>query len=90
MNITHTPSKSALCKAVAALLPFIPNLTADALWEALQAASSPPLLTKAQVARQLNISLPTVKTHSSNLYIKLNVKRRTQAIHKAKHLKLIE
>jgi len=47
-------------------------------------------LSNQQIAEQLFISLPTVKTHSSNLYIKLNVKRRTQAIHKAKHLKLIE
>ncbi len=47
-------------------------------------------LSNQQIAEHLFISLPTVKTHSSNLYLKLNVKRRTQAIHKAKQLRLLE
>lgn len=42
-----------------------------------------------EIADKLFISLPTVKTHSSNLFGKLNVQRRTQAIHKAKELKII-
>ena len=42
-----------------------------------------------EIADRLFISLPTVKTHSSNLFEKLDVKRRTQAIHKAKTLKMI-
>lgn len=42
-----------------------------------------------EIADQLFISLPTVKTHSSNLYTKLDVQRRTQAIRKAKELQLI-
>jgi NarL family two-component system response regulator LiaR len=37
-----------------------------------------------EIADKLFISLNTVKTHSSNLFIKLDVKRRTQAIEKAK------
>jgi len=42
-----------------------------------------------EIADKLFISLPTVKTHSSNLFDKLDVQRRTQAIHKAKELKII-
>lgn len=42
-----------------------------------------------EIGDQLFISLATVKTHVSNLYNKLEVKRRTQAIEKAKRLGLI-
>jgi NarL family two-component system response regulator LiaR len=42
-----------------------------------------------EIADQLFVSLNTVKTHSSNLYAKLDVKRRTQAIQKAKALNII-
>jgi DNA-binding NarL/FixJ family response regulator len=47
-------------------------------------------LSNQQIADQLFISLPTVKTHSSNLFIKLNVQRRTQAILKAKEIGLVD
>lgn len=46
-------------------------------------------LSNQEIADQLFIALPTVKTHTSNLYAKLNVKSRTQAIHKARSLNLI-
>lgn len=42
-----------------------------------------------EIADALFISLPTVKTHSSNLFLKLDVKRRTQAVKKAKEMKII-
>jgi len=42
-----------------------------------------------EIAEKLFISLPTVKTHSSNLFVKLDVQRRTQAILKAKELQII-
>lgn len=42
-----------------------------------------------EIADQLFVSLHTVKTHTSNLFVKLDVKRRTQAIQKAKELQLI-
>jgi two-component system, NarL family, response regulator LiaR len=42
-----------------------------------------------EIATQLFLSLSTVKTHIQNLYEKLDVKRRTQAIEKAKRLNLI-
>jgi two-component system, NarL family, response regulator LiaR len=42
-----------------------------------------------EIADKLFVSLNTVKTHSANLFIKLDVKRRTQAIQRAKELQLI-
>jgi LuxR family maltose regulon positive regulatory protein len=42
-----------------------------------------------EVARQLFISLPTVKWHASNIYGKLGVRNRTQAVAKARALGLI-
>ncbi len=42
-----------------------------------------------EIADKLFVSLNTVKTHSSNLFAKLDVKRRTQAVQKAKELNLI-
>ena len=42
-----------------------------------------------EIADQLFISLNTIKTHSSNVFIKLDVKRRTQAIQRSKVLMLI-
>lgn len=51
------------------------------------------LLTKgysnADIAENLFLSVSTVKTHVSNLFTKLNVKSRTQAIEKSKRLKII-
>jgi NarL family two-component system response regulator LiaR len=46
-------------------------------------------LTNQEIADKLFVSLNTVKTHSSNLFLKLEVKRRTQAIERAKQLRLI-
>jgi two-component system, NarL family, response regulator LiaR len=46
-------------------------------------------LSNQEIADQLFVSLNTVKTHTSNLFIKLDVKRRTQAIQKAKGMHLI-
>jgi NarL family two-component system response regulator LiaR len=41
------------------------------------------------VADRLFVSLNTVKTHSSNVFMKLEVERRTQAVEKAKRLHII-
>jgi NarL family two-component system response regulator LiaR len=42
-----------------------------------------------EIAEKLFVSLSTVKTHNQNLFLKLDVKRRTQAIETAKRLHLI-
>jgi DNA-binding CsgD family transcriptional regulator len=42
-----------------------------------------------EIARQLEISPNTAKTHLARVYEKLAVQRRTQAIHKARELALI-
>lgn len=42
-----------------------------------------------EIANRLFVSLSTVKTHIQNLFEKLDVKRRTQAVEKAKRLNLI-
>jgi two-component system, NarL family, response regulator LiaR len=46
-------------------------------------------LSNEEIAGKLFISLNTVKTHSSNIFLKLDVKRRTQAVEKAKRLNII-
>ncbi len=46
-------------------------------------------LSNQEIADGLFLSLNTVKTHSSNLFEKLDVKRRTQAVEKARKLQLI-
>lgn len=46
-------------------------------------------LSNQEIAEKLFVSLNTIKTHSSNLFEKLEVKRRTQAIEMAKKLQLI-
>ena len=46
-------------------------------------------LSNQEIAERLFVSLNTIKTHSSNLFIKMEVGRRTQAVEKAKRLGLI-
>ncbi len=56
-------------------------------WEVLSLMSQG--LSNQEIANQLYVSLNTVKTHGSNLFLKLDVKRRTQAIEKAKRMGMI-
>ncbi|RFS18270.1 LuxR C-terminal-related transcriptional regulator [Emticicia sp. C21] len=46
-------------------------------------------LSNQEIAAQLFVSLNTIKTHTSKVFEKLDVKRRTQAVEKAKRLSLI-
>ncbi len=46
-------------------------------------------LSNQEIAEKLFVSLSTVKTHSSNLFMKLEARRRTEAIHRAKELRLL-
>ena len=46
-------------------------------------------LSNQEIADKLFLSLPTVKKHSSNVLQKLDVKRRTQAIEKARQIGLL-
>jgi len=47
-------------------------------------------LSNKEIGEQLFVSLNTIKTHTSKIFEKLEVNRRTQAIEKAKRLNLIE
>ncbi|MCI0706727.1 MAG: LuxR C-terminal-related transcriptional regulator [Ignavibacteriae bacterium] len=47
-------------------------------------------LSNEQVAERLFVSVSTVKTHLINIYSKLGVERRTQAVARAQELKLLE
>lgn len=46
-------------------------------------------LSNQEIADKLFVSVNTVKTHSANLFLKLEVRRRTQAVQKGKELMLI-
>lgn len=46
-------------------------------------------LSNQEIAGRLFVSLNTIKTHTSNLFLKMEVERRTQAIEMAKRLNLI-
>jgi len=42
-----------------------------------------------EMADRLFVSLNTIKTHLNKIYIKLDVKRRTQAVSKARELNIL-
>ena len=46
-------------------------------------------LSNREIADKLFVSLNTVKTHSSHLFMKLDARRRTEAIRRAKELRLL-
>lgn len=46
-------------------------------------------LSNREIATTLFVSESTIKTHVSNLFVKLDAKRRTQAIQKAKDLQIL-
>ena len=46
-------------------------------------------LSNREIAEKLFLTESTIKTHVSNLFVKLNAKRRTQAIRMAKEMRII-
>ncbi len=46
-------------------------------------------LSNNEIAERLFVSTSTIKTHTSNLFMKLDASRRTQALQKAKELQII-
>ena len=46
-------------------------------------------LSNQEIAARLFVSLNTIKTHSSRIFEKMDVKRRTQAVEKAKRMNII-
>jgi two-component system, NarL family, response regulator LiaR len=46
--------------------------------------------TNQQIADKLFLSIHTIKTHGSNLFVKLDVKNRTQALIRAKELEILD
>ncbi len=47
-------------------------------------------LSNQEIADRMFVSLNTIKTHSSNLFVKLDVKRRTQAVEQGRKMGIIE
>lgn len=47
-------------------------------------------LSNQEIGEELFVSLSTIKTHATNIFVKLDVKRRTQAVQKAKEMSIIE
>jgi len=47
-------------------------------------------MSNAEIAKRLHVTVNTVKSHLKSLYQKLEVARRTQAVNKARSLKIIE
>lgn len=42
-----------------------------------------------EIAGELFLAIPTIKTHISNLYSKMEVRSRTQAVHKAREIRIL-
>jgi LuxR family maltose regulon positive regulatory protein len=49
----------------------------------------PTMLTTAEIAAELYVSVNTVKTHLKSIYRKLDVPRRRDAVHRARELHLL-
>jgi LuxR family maltose regulon positive regulatory protein len=49
----------------------------------------PTVMSKAEIASELFVSINTVKTHTKNIYRKLGVGTRTEAVRRARHLSLV-
>jgi LuxR family maltose regulon positive regulatory protein len=68
------------------LLVFLEPLTRQ---ETAVLAYLPTLMSNVEIARTMNLSVNTVKTHLKALYRKLGVERRRDAVVRARQLELI-
>lgn len=80
----HLPPADAFIRNEAELEKL--NLTGRE-WDVLQLMATGK--SNAEIAGSLFLSVSTVKTHVSNIFVKMDVKSRTQAMEKAKRLKII-
>jgi LuxR family maltose regulon positive regulatory protein len=100
--IARQPDRSRLLNYLDRLLAAFPQLESHG--QLLTASSQPPVLSdrelevlrliaagqsNEEIAQRLIISLGTVKAHTSNIYRKLDVRGRAQAIVKARELNLL-
>jgi LuxR family transcriptional regulator, maltose regulon positive regulatory protein len=46
-------------------------------------------LTRQEIAGELSVSINTVSTHLRNIYLKLEAKDRSAAVHRARELRLL-
>ncbi|MCI5043708.1 MAG: response regulator transcription factor [Aquisalinus sp.] len=84
MHLTRGPRSDSFEKNTAALASLG---VSDREYEVLTLLADGQ--TNKEIARTLEISPNTVKTHIAKLYEKLSVQRRTQAVQKARELALI-
>jgi LuxR family maltose regulon positive regulatory protein len=72
-------------------LPTRPGRGGDRLSDRELAVLSylPTMLTTAEIAAELYVSVNTVKTHLKSIYRKLDVARRRDAVHRARALHLL-
>jgi LuxR family transcriptional regulator, maltose regulon positive regulatory protein len=73
--------------STAAGAPVVTEELSDREREVLQRAAS--MLSNAEIAGELYISVNTVKTHLGSIYRKLGAADRRQAVRSARHLKVI-
>ncbi|MFC5471831.1 AAA family ATPase [Cohnella suwonensis] len=87
ISVSSESGRSSVEVSAQASQPLVERLT-DRETEILYALSDG--LSNKEIAHRFGLTEATVKTHLSNLYGKLGVKRRLQAIAQARELKLLE
>jgi LuxR family maltose regulon positive regulatory protein len=93
LNVLHSAAPPKTSKA--SMIQSQPSLLSTYLIEPLSDRELQVLrlldsrLTNEEIGRELYVSVNTIRTHIRNIYSKLGVNRRGQAIDKSKELKLI-